>query len=112
MLFNSYVFLLAFLPLTLLIYFLLGRLPERFPLNKLTNRIAEVRGAIGKVRVEGGALLLDNVADRIELIDASGAPRLTATHADRLELGTLPAGTYIYKVSKGGDKMTGKVALP
>lgn len=35
MLFNSYVFLLAFLPLTLLIYFLLGRLPERFPLNKL-----------------------------------------------------------------------------
>ena len=71
-----------------------------------------MRGAIGKVRVEGGTLLLDNAADRIELIDASGAPRLTATHADRLELGTLPAGTYIYKVSKGGDKMTGKVALP
>ena len=84
----------------------------RFPLNKLANRIAEVRGAIGKARVEGGALLLDKAADRIELIDASGAPRLTATHADRLELGTLPAGTYIYKVSKGGDKMTGKVALP
>ena len=35
MLFNSYVFMLAFLPLTLLIYFLLGRLPERIPLNKL-----------------------------------------------------------------------------
>ncbi|MGN0995346.1 MAG: MBOAT family protein, partial [Candidatus Ventricola sp.] len=35
MLFNSYVFLLAFLPLTLLGYFLLGRLPERIPLNKL-----------------------------------------------------------------------------
>lgn len=34
MLFNSYVFMLAFLPLTLLIYFLLGRLPERVPLNK------------------------------------------------------------------------------
>ena len=29
MLFNSYVFILAFLPLTLLVYFLLGRLPER-----------------------------------------------------------------------------------
>ena len=29
MLFNSYVFMLAFLPLTLLGYFLLGRLPER-----------------------------------------------------------------------------------
>lgn len=35
MLFNSYVFMLAFLPLTLLGYFLLGRLPERVPLNKL-----------------------------------------------------------------------------
>lgn len=35
MLFNSYVFMLAFLPLTLLGYFMLGRLPERIPLNKL-----------------------------------------------------------------------------
>ena len=35
MLFNSYVFMLAFLPLTLLGYFLLGRLPERIQLNKL-----------------------------------------------------------------------------
>jgi len=35
MLFNSYVFILAFLPLTLLGYFLLGRLPERIPLNKV-----------------------------------------------------------------------------
>ena len=35
MLFNSYVFILAFLPLTLLGYYLLGRLPERIPLNKL-----------------------------------------------------------------------------
>jgi len=35
MLFNSYVFILAFLPLTLIVYFALGRLPERIPLNKL-----------------------------------------------------------------------------
>ena len=35
MLFNSYVFILAFLPLTLLGYFLLGKLPERIELNKL-----------------------------------------------------------------------------
>ena len=35
MLFNSYVFMLAFLPLTLFAYFMLGRLPERIPLNKL-----------------------------------------------------------------------------
>ena len=35
MLFNSYVFMLAFLPLTLFVYFLLGRLPERIQLNKL-----------------------------------------------------------------------------
>ena len=35
MLFNSYVFMLAFLPLTLLVYFLLGRLPERIQLNKV-----------------------------------------------------------------------------
>ena len=35
MLFNSYVFILAFLPLTLAGYYLLGRLPERIPLNKL-----------------------------------------------------------------------------
>ena len=34
MLFNSYVFMLAFLPMTLLVYFLLGRLPERIQLNK------------------------------------------------------------------------------
>ena len=34
MLFNSYVFMLAFLPLTLLCYFLLGRLPEKIQLNK------------------------------------------------------------------------------
>ncbi len=35
MLFNSYVFILAFLPLTLLGYFLLGKLPERIQFNKL-----------------------------------------------------------------------------
>ena len=35
MLFNSYVFMLAFLPATLIVYFLLGRLPERIPANKL-----------------------------------------------------------------------------
>ena len=35
MLFNSYVFMLAFLPLTLLCYFLLGRLPEKIQLNKV-----------------------------------------------------------------------------
>ncbi len=35
MLFNSYVFMLAFLPLTLIVYFALGRLPERIQLNKL-----------------------------------------------------------------------------
>lgn len=35
MLFNSYVFILAFLPVTLLVYFGLGRLPERFVLNKV-----------------------------------------------------------------------------
>ena len=35
MLFNSYVFMLAFLPLTLLCYFLLGRLPDKIQLNKV-----------------------------------------------------------------------------
>lgn len=35
MLFNSYVFILAFLPVTLLAYFALGRLPERIQLNKV-----------------------------------------------------------------------------
>ena len=35
MLFNSYVFLLAFLPLTLAGYYLLGLLPERCPANKI-----------------------------------------------------------------------------
>ena len=40
MLFNSYVFILAFLPLTLAVYFLLGRLPERIQLNKLFLVIA------------------------------------------------------------------------
>lgn len=35
MLFNSYVFMLAFLPFVLLGYFLLGRLPARVPLNKV-----------------------------------------------------------------------------
>ena len=35
MLFNSYVFMLAFLPLTLLGYFLLGKLPQRVQLNKV-----------------------------------------------------------------------------
>ena len=35
MLFNSYVFILAFLPLTLIVYFLLGRLPEKIQINKL-----------------------------------------------------------------------------
>ena len=35
MLFNSYVFLLAFLPLVWAGYFLLGRLPERCPANKV-----------------------------------------------------------------------------
>ncbi len=35
MLFNSYIFLLAFLPVTLVVYFLLGKLPGRNPLGKI-----------------------------------------------------------------------------
>jgi len=35
MLFNSYVFMLAFLPVTLIGYFMLGKLPKSIPLNKL-----------------------------------------------------------------------------
>ncbi|MBQ9009708.1 MAG: MBOAT family protein, partial [Clostridia bacterium] len=35
MLFNSYIFILAFLPLTLAVYFLLGRLPEKYSYNKI-----------------------------------------------------------------------------
>jgi len=35
MLFNSYVFMLAFLPVTLIGYFMLGRLPKNVPINKL-----------------------------------------------------------------------------
>ena len=35
MLFNSYIFILAFLPITLIVYFLLGRLNQRYPLNKI-----------------------------------------------------------------------------
>ena len=35
MLFNSYVFMLAFLPVTLIVYFLLGKLPRRIELNKI-----------------------------------------------------------------------------
>jgi len=35
MLFNSYVFILAFLPVTLIVYFLLGKLPAHVQLNKL-----------------------------------------------------------------------------
>ena len=42
MLFNSYVFILAFLPLTLLVYFLLGRLPERVQLNKAFLVVASI----------------------------------------------------------------------
>ncbi|HIU16569.1 MAG TPA: MBOAT family protein [Candidatus Ventricola intestinavium] len=42
MLFNSYVFILAFLPLTLLVYFLLGRLPERVQFNKAFLVVASI----------------------------------------------------------------------
>ncbi len=84
----------------------------RLPLSKLPNRIAQVKNTFGKMELAGGMLQFANKADRIELYDLSGANKLTARHANRLDISSLPAGTYIYKVCKGQNKMTGKVIKP
>lgn len=82
----------------------------RLPLNSLPNRIAEVKNSFGEVRIEGGLLLLDATADKIEVCNLAGACLLTTTHSDRIDLSSLPAGTYIYKVTQEKNKMTGKMA--
>lgn len=64
------------------------------------------------MELAGGMLQLANKADCIEIYGLFGASKLISSHADRLDISSLPAGTYIYKVCKGQHKMTGKVTKP
>lgn len=84
----------------------------RFPLSQLPSHINEVKATFGKVRFSEGSLVLDGTADKVEIYDLAGASRLTASHTSRVDLASLPSGTYVYKVVKGKDSMKGKIAKP
>lgn len=80
MLFNSYVFMLAFLPLTLIVYFLLGRLPERIPLNKLFLVLASFvfygYNNPSYVPIIAGSILINYVLSQMMLSSEKKAVRL------------------------------------
>ena len=76
-------------------------------------RIAQVKNSFGKMELAGGMLQLANKADCIEIYGLFGASKLIASHADHLDISSLPAGTYRYiRCVRDSTKMTGKVTLP
>ena len=80
MLFNSYVFMLAFLPLTLLCYFLLGRLPEKNQLNKVFLVLASFLfygyNNPGYVPIIAGSILVNYALSQLMLTQEKKAVRL------------------------------------
>ena len=80
MLFNSYVFMLAFLPLTLLGYFLLGRLPEKNQLNKVFLVLASFLfygyNNPGYVPIIAGSILVNYALSQLMLTREKKAVRL------------------------------------
>ena len=58
--------------------------------------ISQVKNSFGKMELAGGMLQLANKADCIEIYGLFGASKLIASHADRLDISSLPAGTYRY----------------
>lgn len=80
MLFNSYVFMLAFLPLTLLGYFLLGRLPEKIQLNKVFLVLASFLfygyNNPSYVPIIAGSILINYALSQLMLIQQKKALRL------------------------------------
>lgn len=80
MLFNSYVFILAFLPVTLIGYFLLGKLPARLPLNKLFLTIMSFvfygYNNPSYVPIILGSILVNYVLSQMMLVSEKKAVRL------------------------------------
>ena len=76
MLFNSYVFMLAFLPLTLLCYFLLGRLPEKIQLNKVFLVLASFLFYPSYVPIIAGSILINYALSQLMLTQQKKALRL------------------------------------
>ena len=81
MLFNSYIFILAFLPLTLIIYFLLGRLPEKNSCNKIFLVLASFvfygYNHPGYVPIIAGSIVINYLLSQQMLNSSKKALRLT-----------------------------------
>ena len=81
MLFNSYIFILAFLPLTLIIYFLLGRLPEKNSCNKIFLVLASFvfygYNHPGYVPIIAGSIVINYLLSQQMLNSNKKALRLT-----------------------------------
>ena len=72
-----------------------------------------MKNSFGKMELAGGMLQLANKADCIEIYGLFGASKLIASHADRLDISSLPAGTYRYiRCARDSTKMTEKVTKP
>ncbi len=80
MLFNSYIFILAFLPLTLTGYFLLGRLPEKNSLNKIFLVLASFvfygYNHPGYVPIIAGSIIINYLLSQKMLSSSKKALRL------------------------------------
>lgn len=55
-----------------------------------------MKNSFDKMELAGGMLQLANKADCIEIYGLFGVSKLIASHADRLDISSLPAGTYRY----------------
>ena len=90
MLFNSYVFMLAFLPLTLLGYFLLGKLPRRVQLNKVFLVLASFvfygYNNPSYVPIIAGSILVNYALSQLMLSQEKKAVRLPLTRKTSIRL--------------------------
>lgn len=83
--------------------------------NVINFKITEnAVSSVDALRSDNGYTIADNVltlsavASRIVVVDLSGKTVASASNADRLDLGSLSNGVYIFNAAVAGQKIVGK----